>query len=76
MFFRKFLKAPQCQCSVIKKRGFERCGIFCSVLPVGFMLRWSAQQGRPLISEREYSHGEVTGWRRSCSGADTCNMKV
>lgn len=48
--------------------------LFC--VPAGFMLRWSPRQGRPLISEREYSHGEVTGWRRSCSSADTYNMKV
>lgn len=48
--------------------------LFC--VPVGFMLRWSAQQGRPLISGREYSLGEVTGRRRSCSSADTYNMKV
>ena len=41
------------------------------------MLRWSAPARATInISEREYSHGEVTGWRRSCSSADTYNMKV
>lgn len=40
------------------------------------MLRWLPWQGQPLISEREYSLGEVTSWRRSCSSTDTYNMKV
>lgn len=47
------------------------------------ILRPSGLYAEVVTSAREainiwegYSHGEVTGWRRSCSSADTYNMKV
>lgn len=47
----------------------------CCSIP-DFMLRWLPWQGQPLISERDYSLGEVTSWRRSCSNTDTYDLKV